>query len=654
MRLQSTMNYRKQIFSKKILTIFFLLKMVFFHSTLVEAVPDTLNYYKRLTPVEIKNIEYKQDTTIVKLNKDQIQKDKEVENNIYSKIQNGAEKNYFTRKLYGLFFRNQEIVVAGRVFTKTDASEKFSGYAGKRINRIEIIKLKAFGQSVFDSTLKPTTWIENAANSLHIRTANFIIRNNLLFNEGDNLNPVDFAESEQLIRNLSFIEDANILVSTLPDTSSVDVVVITKDAWTIGVEGRVNNTHASQMELYDKNLGGLGLWLNGYLFRDTRYPGKWGNKGELIVPNLGGSFIKGDFWVRNGLNYNAYSLGLKRDFYSSKAHYGGGASFTNSSEPYSYRNIDSTSQISYKDYDYWFGRSFRVSRKDVFKSPHNFVISLRYISKYYRKRPVVQSDVNYLFHNKEYYLVGLSLTQQSLYKANLIYSFGSTEDIPTGFRIQFTSGMEIGEFRDRGYFGSELSAAELGPWGYLFASSRTGAFISSDQLQQATISVRSTYFSNLLSLGKSEIRQFVKLEYTRGLSRFDGEGELILLDKNHGVRGLTSYDMSGVSRFIINLETVAFSPLYVFGFRFAYFAFCDIGYIGSADNYIFDNQAYRGYGIGVRIRNENLVLNTFQIRFGYYPKLPMNPDVSYWLISGEQRSTFENFRAKEPQIIPFE
>jgi hypothetical protein len=267
----------------------------------------------------------------------------------------------------------------------------------------------------------------------------------------------------------------------------------------------------------------------------------------------------------------------------------------------------------------------------------------------------VGDNVNYYFQNKEYYLVGLSVSRQVLYKANLIYSFGSTEDIPTGFRIQLTSGLEKSEFETRYYVGNELSAAEVGPWGYLFSSARIGGFISSlNQLEQTTTNIRTTYFSNILNFRNYQIRQFVKVDYTRGLNRFYGEGESIFLDDNNGIRGLTSRYMSGTTRLVLNLETVAFSPLYVFGFRFAYFAFCDIGFIGSADDYIIGNQSFSGFGLGVRIRNENLVLNTIQIRLGYYPRLPANPDVAYWLISGQQRTRFENFRAREPQIVPFE
>jgi hypothetical protein len=661
------MKYHKKTLLFRLLTIFFLSRMVFFHSSVLYAAPDTLLRLKPIVPIFPNKIFPKQDSSqkkcpyILSLYKNRSG------SAFYSKIQSNAEKNFATRKLYGLFFRKQDLNSAGIVFSKRDATDKFVDFANKQINRIEFVKLDAFGQSVFDSTLGPSTWIEDKANNLHIITADFVIKNNLLFTEGDILNPVDFAESEQLLRNLNYIEDANIIVETLDDTTKVNVKVITKDAWSIGLGARLFNTHSSQFQVYDKNIGGLGLGLSGYLFYDAKNPSKWGHKVELNAFNIGGTFVLGNVWYRHGQGYESYAMSIRRDFYSSKALYGGGGGLIKSTEPYTYKNIDSTSSISYLTYDYWIGRSIRVSRKNLIKAPHNVVIAFRFISSNYSQRPRVEANLNYPFQSKEYILFGLSLNQQKLYKENLIYSFGSTEDIPTGFRVHFTSGIEkrapflLGntttkvEFSNRYYFGNEVSTADVGPWGYLFISARGGGFLTTtNKTEQITTNFRAIYFSNLFRISDLRIRQFARVDYTRGLSRFLGEGEQIFLDNNNGVRGLSSRAMTGTSRLVLNLETIAFSPLFVFGFRFAYFAFCDVGFIGSADDYIVGNQSFTGFGLGVRIRNENLVLNTFQLRLGYYPKLPSNADFSYWLITGQQRTAFESFRAREPQVVPFE
>lgn len=643
------MDYQPKFLPIKILTIFCFLGMVFFlpFNAFAENSGSRLMLYSN--SIDFKVIKFNNDSISKK--KKLFQKDSLKEDDIYSKIHNNARKNYATRKLYGLFFRNKEIELAGRVITKSDETEKFANSSGKTIYKIQYLQLDAFGQSVFDSTLKPTTWIENTGNKLHIQTARFLIRHTILFREGESVNPVDFVESEQLLRNLDYVEDANILIENTDDSTSVNVLVITKDAWSIGVDYRYGNKYTSQLQVYDKNLGGLGLLLNGYFYYDSRKPTVLGRKYELNVSNIGGTFIDGNIWEHRGQGYETYALSAKRDFYASKTRYAGGAGIVISREPYSFRTIDTTQEISYKGYDYWIGRSIRVSRKEIGKSPHNFVLSFRYLSKYFSTRP----DFNYFFQNKEYYLLGISLSKRNYFKANLIYSFGSTEDIPTGFKVHFTSGIEKGEFQNRYYFGNEFSAAEVGPWGYLYLSNRLGGFLSeSNEVEQVTENIRSTYFTNLFRFKNLELRQFLKVDFTRGIGRYTGEGETIFLDENNGIRGLTSRSMTGTTRLVVNLETVAFSPLYVYGFRFAFFSFFDFGVIGSADDYLFGDQSFSGFGIGVRIRNENLVLNTFQIRIGYYPKLPSNPDVSYWLITGQQRTRLENFRASKPEIVPFE
>lgn len=623
------------------------MKMAFFHCSIILANDISIN------ELEFINIANNNNLLIDSIY--DIEKKINSSDSIYIKLQQNAEKNYFTRKLYGLFFRKQNIDAASLVHSKTNANEKFIAYTGKRIGSVEIIGLNAFGQSVYDSIAYQTSWIEGVGNKLHIKTANFLVKNSLLFKAGDILNPVDFAESEQILRSLGFIEDANIVVLKSVDTSMVEVKVITKDVWTIGVDYRYSSPSASQIQLYDKNLGGLGIYLSNDLYYDSRKSTLFGRKYELSITNIGGSFVDGTVWRRRGQGYESYAVNLKRDFYASKARYGGGASFIKSCEPYNFQILDSSQTVCFKDYDYWIGRSFRVSRRDISKAPHNFMLGFRYKSKYHIERPTVYVDSNSLFHNKEYYLVGLSLTKQELYRSSLIYSQGSTEDIPTGFRIQFTTGLEKGEFANRYYFGNELSAAELTPLGYLFSSARFGGFLASSRnVQQVTLNIRTLYFSNLFSLRNIQFRQFVRVDYTRGISRFYGEGESIFLDDNQGIRGLSSKEMNGTTRLVVNLETVAFSPLYIYGFRFAFFGYGDFGVIGSSQEYALGDQIFSGFGLGVRFRNENLILNAISIRLGYYPRLPSNANVAYWLITGQQRTRFENFRPREPQIIPFE
>ena len=63
--------------------------------------------------------------------------------------------------------------------------------------------------------------------------------------------------------------------------------------------------------------------------------------------------------------------------------------------------------------------------------------------------------------------------------------------------------------------------------------------------------------------------------------------------------------------------------------------------------------ALSSIGVGIRIRNDNLVFNTFQIRIGYFPNPPAYSNISPVNISGEQLLKPNNFEPGAPAIIPY-
>jgi hypothetical protein len=104
----------------------------------------------------------------------------------------------------------------------------------------------------------------------------------------------------------------------------------------------------------------------------------------------------------------------------------------------------------------------------------------------------------------------------------------------------------------------------------------------------------------------------------------------------------------------VNLESVAFTPLEVVGFHFSVFGFVDMGWIGTNSKFILSQPMYTGLGCGIRIRNENLVFKTFQIRFAWYPKAAYSSSHSVLQISGEESYRFDNMNYTGPEIVKFE
>ncbi len=565
------------------------------------------------------------------------------------------KNNFIFRQLYGFVVRKDALSSLGKVIREFESNQKFSPYANKEIAEIRIVRLKVFGQSVYDTLVKPSTLGERFGNSLHLTTSRKVIANNLLFNEGDIVKPVDFSETEELLRTLPYIEDVNIMLETLADTNKVRAIVVTKDNWTLAFSFSSSSLDKGEYSISESNFAGIGFGADATAYYDKSHPDKWGRRGEFKFSNIGGSFITANLWMREGLGYNSYYTNLSRDFYASKAKLAGGITYFVSKEPYTTFKTNLTFPIDYNMLDWWLGHSFRVSKKSSLDAPYNLTLAFKHRKIDFNKAIEIESDSNFYFHSTNQWLVSLGLTNQSLYQSNLIYSFGSTEDIPIGFKVQFSSGIEKSQFSRRILMNGEMSAAEITPIGYLYLSFRTGGYLADGfKLEQGVINIRSKYISNLFSVWRTDIRQLIQYDYTRGISRFGGEREYVALKDNYGVRGLSSNSLTGETRIMLNLETNVFTPLYLYGFRFAYFLFCDLGIIGPANELVYTNPIYSGFGFGIRFKNESLIFPAFVVRLGYYPRIPDNADVAYWLISTERRRRFENFRIKEPYILPYE
>jgi hypothetical protein len=133
-----------------------------------------------------------------------------------------------------------------------------AGAAGEeplRIGRIEIHSL-----DVFSPEEASRGWLYRAANSLHIKTREDVIRKFLLFQEGDPYEPAVLAESERNLRALHFVKLASV-VARVPHDGVVDVDVTTQDGWTLELGGNLGSSGGKTtygMSLSENDLLGTG------------------------------------------------------------------------------------------------------------------------------------------------------------------------------------------------------------------------------------------------------------------------------------------------------------------------------------------------------------------------------------------------------------
>ncbi|MDR3181270.1 MAG: hypothetical protein LBT61_05005, partial [Prevotellaceae bacterium] len=225
-------------------------------------------------------------------------------------------------------------------------------------------------------------------------------------------------------------------------------------------------------------------------------------------------------------------------------------------------------------------------------------------------------------------------------------------DIPYGFKLELSSGRSWDEYVIRNYFSLKWSIGHLIPIGYLKASLTYGSYFYDDTPQQSVLSADLQYFTHLFNVWNGYMRYFFHANYTAGFHRLEGERERITFYGDNGLRILKLPHTYGLNRLLFHLESVYFSPLYFYNFKFAFYGFCDFGWLG--DSYkIFPNDLYTTIGLGIRILNDRLIFTSVQLQLGY---AVINPGhgANRWIeLGGEQRIGLESFRPNKPALVDY-
>ncbi|MGB3617848.1 MAG: hypothetical protein WBA12_06990, partial [Catalinimonas sp.] len=134
-----------------------------------------------------------------------------------------------------------------------------------------------------------------------------------------------------------------------------------------------------------------------------------------------------------------------------------------------------------------------------------------------------------------------------------------------------------------------------------------------------------------------------------GFNRFDQQEWLEL----NTLRGVARGQVRGNKRVVLSAESVLFTPFNLLGFRTAPFVFADFSVVVPNNRRLFTGPLYQGWGLGLRIRNEHLAFNTFQLRLAWYPNLPDNPAPLRTAFGALPRFQLDDFDVREPGILPY-
>jgi hypothetical protein len=275
--------------------------------------------------------------------------------------------------------------------------------------------------------------LESAANSLHWTTTEATVRNELLFQEGDSLNPALIDETERNLRTLPILTGAWIQVVG-DSTDSVDVVVRTRDKWSLG--GRVSyrqggGLSAIGMSLVEGNMFGKGQSVGlGYVYQEEDRASH-GMSVEFADRRLFSSRWGASLKHSNGRDLTMTSLELGRPYYSDAATWAAGAIFDVSRE-----------RLRYYDHAVMMRDTYRSQgRQGAWASISNGEALRLYAGVgYLRARSDADPSFLQTLDNIDMGTVSFGLMRRQYYVSSYLNSLGVVEDVPAGFHFNVAAG----------------------------------------------------------------------------------------------------------------------------------------------------------------------------------------------------------------------
>lgn len=504
------------------------------------------------------------------------------------------------------------------------SEEAFLPFEGKIIRNIIINKV-GFEKSIYDSSRNFKSKATRIANSLHTNSREGVIRDNLFIRKNKPLNPYRLADNERHLRDLDFILDSKIEVCLVNGSEdSVDVEVYTRDVFSIGFKLDPEKIDAIQLDVFDANLLGQGQRVQVNTLIDLERNPQLGSAFLYKKSSLGGTLINptiGYTQINTGRsngpeNEHAFFIRLDRPLVSPYSRMAGGIEV---SKNYSVNNYQ-IPKVDFRKYRYhledtWIG--YNMGIKNNTNSRERHFASMRYYNQSFERIPdQVDQQKNPDFINQQFLLSSISFYEQNFYKTQYVFGFGRTEDIPYGKTLTFTGGWSSRNGNNRTYLGFNTTREFVTKKGNFYQIGvGAGSHFSDDSSEDTFIFSNGEYYSKLVVKNNIKVRQRIEGGYAQA---FNNKLQPLLTLENQ-FPGFRPDSLFGFKRACLRTETTIFTNWKIAGFNFAGFASAESAFFQEKpDKDIFEKFLW-GITSGFRIRNENLIFGTVEVRSFYFP-----------------------------------
>jgi len=537
---------------------------------------------------------------------------------IYSNIETYSKRSKFTRFMYGLIFKPQIRILNKRKTYRKLIQKPYSEFEGKVIRKINIETLDPFGYSIAD-TISQLTLLSKTGNKLHYKSQRITIRNLLLIHQNQRFDSLLVMESERLVRSKAFVSNVSFYVKrTSAKSDSVDIFIREIDNWSL-VPKVSASTSSNTVLLTEENFLGTGHEFSNSFTRNISN-GMNAYSTNYVISNIKNTYISTTLHYETDefRNFNR-SLNFDRPFYSPFAKWAGGVSIKG------INSVTTPLQYKYNVQDYWAGYAKQIFKGNTLEErTTNLILTARYLHKDFLKMPTIAEDPLAFYSDENFYLAGIGISTRKYVQDKYVFQYGITEDVPIGRVYGLTAGYQLKNGANRLFLGARFSAGNYYSWGYFSSNLQYESFFLASSAQEGIWTADINYFTGLFEVGKWKFRQFVKPELTLGINRFSNDS--LTLNDGYGLGGFKSTNLTGTSRLLLSLQTQAYAPWNFIGFRFGPFLNYSLGVLGHADTGFKNQRIFSQIGLGVLMKNENLIISTFQFSVSFYPQMPGKGD----------------------------
>jgi len=456
-----------------------------------------------------------------------------------------------------------------------------------------IRKIHVHRQNIFPDSLEGKGIVYNLANDLHIVTKESVIRNELLFEEGDSLDNDIIEETGRNLRDLDFLGDNRILIDTL-DNDSVDIHIYSEDQWSTVVSyvlesgGGLTQIGGNFEEV---NFLGLGkkLFVQGVNESDVG----WTWTTSYDDPQLFGSRWKGNVRLSAGPLIKSAVFTFNRPYISLDTRWAGG---------FGGFYLDETQRL--------FEQGIEVSRLK-YQTEGAYVYISRAFGERFRKQRI---HLSYNYQNRDFSPLG-DQTTTPLPDDELLHSTsvgGSIEN------VGFAKGQKIDKFyRTEDFEMGWVASAGVTKTGFpipkgirrweLSLQYRHNFHFLKKHYLFSTIGYQTQFYNNTIS--SFILRYYFKMLSWQTwafnmnwlLARNLEESRQFLLGGESNLRGFTAREFSGDKKFVVNLESRIFSSLNIFSLALGGVVFIDAGHVWKRGQQIDLRLLNYSVGFGFRI-----------------------------------------------------